>query len=589
MMNMKKTIIAVLLVCSASVGMAQNIEQIRRAMRDEIKRSLAELRVESLQKPYYVEYTLSIRRSYNVRASLGSLVESNANLVPRLTVGIRVGTPEFDNTNFFDVGLSFFGSSDDEENFKNRRVPMELDYNALRRELWLASDACYKQAVELYAKKESAIKNRSRLDTTYDFKLLPPEVAIDTFAVPAFSKKRYEELVMMLSQVFAKYPQINSSGVSMEYLPETVIYVNSEGREYVKTELQTGLEIVAATQCSDGMPLAGMYSAYGLAPDDLPTRDSLLHAAAAVCEGLVKALDAKTIEPYSGPVLFEGQAAAEVFAQTFAPYVVTQRQPLTDRGVQDNERYTAFQNKVGARVMAEFLSLSSNPKEKMIGKTPVFGAYAIDDDGLKPEKISVVENGYLKTLLSSRIPTRRIKASNARQRGGAAMIDVLQLSVSDKKKQMEKKDLLKRMMKILKDRDLPFGYVVRRALNQNILFTTLFNQTNGDYPYSLGETTVNLLEVYRVYPDGREELVRGTQAAGMAPSVFKDVLAAGKEQYVYNYLAPAVTSPYISGGAQYLPATVAVPDLLFEDVEIRPVEGDFPKPPILLSPNMSTK
>ncbi|MBL7998245.1 MAG: hypothetical protein JNL32_06350, partial [Candidatus Kapabacteria bacterium] len=71
------------------------------------------------------------------------------------------------------------------------------------------------------------------------------------------------------------------------------------------------------------------------------------------------------------------------------------------------------------------------------------------------------------------------------------------------------------------------------------------------------------------------------------PALFKDIIATGKTATVYNYLAPAVTSPYISGGAQYLPVTVAVPDLLFEDAEIRPLEGDFPKPPIMNSPLMS--
>ncbi len=580
--------LVLLFVFATSLTNAQNIEQVRRAMRDEIKRSLQELQVASLQKPYYIEYTLTIRQSNKVKATLGSLVESSSVLVPRLTVGIRVGKPEFDNTNFFDVSLSFFGSSDDEENFKNRRVPMELDYNSFRRELWLASDACYKQAVELYAKKESSVKNRSRLDTTYDFTLLPPVTEIDTFAIPAWDKKRFEELVMVTSLAFTKHPNINASSVSMEYLPETVIYVNSEGREYVKTELQTGFEIVCSTQAADGMPLAQMYSAYAKHPNDLPWRDSLARAADMIATKLEQCLTSNTVEPYSGPVLFEGQAAAEVFAQMFAPYVATQRAPLTDRGIQDNDRYTAFQNKVGARVMAEFCSVYSIPKETTFNKTPLFGSFTLDDDGIRPEKLTLVDKGYLKTLLSSRIPTRRIKQSNGRQRGGAAMFDVLQFVCNDKKKEADHKELIKRMAKILKDRDLQFGYIVRKALNQNILYTTLFSQTSGDFPYSLGESTMNLLEVYKVFPDGREELVRGTQAAGMAPSMFKDLLAVGKTPYAYNFLAPAVTSPYISGGSQYLAASVIVPDLLFEDVEIRPLEGDFPKPPIMNSP-MSTK
>lgn len=567
-----------------STAQSINIEQVRRAMRDELKRSMEQLTVASLKKPYYIEYTLTLRSASRVKAVLGSLLESSSVLIPRLTVGIRVGSPEFDNTNFFDVGLSFFGSSDDEESFKNRRVPIEANYDSFRRDLWLASDAAYKQAVELYAKKEATIKNRSRLDTTVDFVLLPPTIEIDTQPQPAFNKALSEDITLAVSKVFANYSAVELSSVTLEYLPETVIYVNSEGREYVKSESQCGFEVMCSSQTTDGMPLAQSFTAYTLSPNELPSKDSLIRGAEQIAELLTKQLSTKVIEPYSGPVLFEGQAAAECFAQLFAPQLCAQRQPLTDRGVQDNERFTAFQNKIGARVLPEYLSVISDPNQKSIVKTPVCGTYTLDDEGFKPSKLTVVDKGYLKSLFTSRVPTRRLKQTNARQRGGAPMYDVLTLTCNDKKNQLDKKKMLARMVKILKDRDLPFGYIVKSALNQNLLYTTLYALTSGDFPYSLGETTMNLLAVYKVYPDGREELVRGVQAVGMNPSVFKDILAVGTTTYVHNLLAGAVTSPYVTGGAQYLPTTVSVPDLLFEDIELKPLDGDFPKPPFLPSP-----
>ncbi|MFM8473217.1 MAG: metallopeptidase TldD-related protein [Candidatus Kapaibacterium sp.] len=560
------------------------IEELRRALRDEIARSMSELRLAGVASPYYIEYTLRLRQSYTAKASMGSMVSTSSSFTPRLTVGVRVGSPAFDNTNFFDVGLSLFGSSDDEESFRNRRIPMELDYRSLRRELWLASDACYKQAAELYAKKESVVKNRARVDTTHDFVPMPADVTVDTTSSAAYDRKRYEELVLVLSSVFFDAAHVHASSANIEYLPELVIYANSEGREYVKTSTQTGLEIVASTQADDGMPLADVYTVYAPTPAGLPSRDSLLKAARALVDGLSRLRSAPAIEPYSGPVIFESQAACEVFAQTFAPNLCTQRQQLTDRGIQESDRYVAFQNKIGARVAAPFLSVTSSPSRHMVGSTPIVGGYDVDDDGVRPSTLTLVDHGYLKTLLASRVPGRRVKASNGRQRGGAAMIDVLELR-ADAAKQMDKTRMRKTLMKLLKDRDLPFGYIVRKALNQNILYTTLFAQTQGDYPYSLNETSMNVIDVVRVYADGREETVRGAQAAGLAPSQFKDLVAAGSVQTVYNYLAPAVTSPYVTGGSQYLPATVIVPDLLFEDVEMKPLEGDFPKPPILPPPS----
>lgn len=43
-------------------------------------------------------------------------------------------------------------------------------------------------------------------------------------------------------------------------------------------------------------------------------------------------------------------------------------------------------------------------------------------------------------------------------------------------------------------------------------------------------------------------------------------------------------SPYRTGGAQYVVATIASPDVLIEDLEIRPLEDGYPKPPLLPSP-----
>ena len=575
-----------LLFCANSAFSKVNIDELKKAMRDEIKRSLSELSVESLQRPYYVEYTLNVKNSQSVKASLGGLLSSRDIESASITVGIRVGNSTFDNTNFFDVGLGFFGSGDDEESFKNRRIPVELDYQSLRRELWLATDACYKQAAELYSKKEASIKNRLRTDTTPDFATMPAFNAIDTNTLMPYSISDAELLVKNLSSVFSQFPAISASTVSAEYLPETIIYVNSEGREFVKTKQMVGIEIVSSAQSKDGMPLAGAYTTYAPISKALPSNDSLMKAALGVAQSLQQALDAEKItEPYSGPMLFVGQAAAEAFAQNFAPNLIAQRPPLTDRGVQDNDRFTAFQNKIGGRVLPEFLSVLDNPTLENHAGTSLVAHYAIDDEGVPAQQISLVEKGYLKTLLTSRIPTKRIKSSNGHSRGGAPIFSTLHLTCNDKKKEVDLEAMKKRMMKLCKDRDLPFGIMVKHVLNQNILYTVLYEQTSGEFPFAQGDSKLTALEVYKVFPDGREERVRGGEIAGIGVSSFKDILLVGKKHAAYNYYAPAVISSFLTGGSQFVSASLLVPDILFEDIELRPLEADFPKPPLMPAPS----
>lgn len=563
-------------------------QEILRAMRDEIKRSMQDLRLPALEKPYYIQYSLVQNASTNIKASFGSLTESHLSQDKRLTVGLRVGSAQFDNTNFFDPALGFFGSSDDEERFKSRSIPSELDYSALRRELWLATDAAYKQSAELYAKKQAALKNRVRIDTLADFTLFPAASSVDTIPIPTLDKTYFERLAVDLSAIFRDFPAVTLSTVAVEYNTKQELFVNTEAREYVRTDLIIGIEIVATAQAKDGMPLAQVYSTYSRTPSGLPSRDSLLKATRALAQKLSQSLTAPIAQAYSGPVLLEDQAAAEAFLQIFAPNLVTQRSPVTERGISDNSQNATFQNKVGARVMPEFLSVSVTPSQAVYNTTQLVGAYRIDDEAIPAESFQIIKGGYLKGLMASRTPTRRIKTSNGHNRGGAAMFSILDVSAGKDRTQPFKK-LCARMLQLCKDRDLPYGIVVRKILNPNILMTTLYSLTEGEFPFARTPGQMTALEAYRVYPDGREELIRGCDIAGMTVQSFKEILAVGDRKAAYNCYALPVTAAFFSGGAQFLPASVIVPALLFEDIEIRPIEDDFTKPPILPHPFFSRK
>lgn len=565
-------------------------DEILSAMETELQRSMQQLSLGDLARPYYVEYTLQVRRATTAHAVLGTIEDLDSTVRATITVRVRVGGEKFDNTNFFDVSLGFFGSSDDEESFKNRTIPFELTRpdltsDILRRELWLATDACYKQAVEIYAKKESTLKNRLRRDTTWDFFLMPTggdRIAVSSAA--SMSASDIRERVERLSSIFRAYPRIYQSRVGMEVIPKETFYVNSEGRRMHKTENTVGLEVIATTQADDGMPLAQTYAVYGHQPSDLPSIDSLERAVRAMAARLDAQRNAPTIEAYSGPVIFEGRAAGGVIGQFFAPNLVAQRPPLSEGGFSTNDRSMAFQNKIGARVLPEFLTVHDRPSVTRHGAHAVCGGYTVDDEATAAQDVLLVENGYLRTLLSTRIPTKRINASNGHQRGGGPMFSVLEVTSRDQKRTLSRAALKQRLMKLVKDRDLPYGIIVRTTIDQNLLFTGIIRQLGTDLPISQGEGKLGLLEAYRVYADGREELIRGVEAAGVSAASFKDIIAVSKSQTTHTFLAPSVVPSFISGGAAYLLSTIISPDLLFEDLEVRPLEGDMPKPPVLSNP-----
>lgn len=559
-------------------------EDIIKAMKDELNRSMQNLRIDGLKSPYYIEYQYVEYDTKSISGSLGAIETNRSNNLAYINVGVRVGDYKFDNTNFFDIGLGFFGSSDDVENFKKRKVSFSPDYNYLRREFWLATDAAYKQSAELYSKKEAILKNRIRKDTIPDLlKLDTYPVSRDIKPTPDFDEDYFTKVVSKVSEVFKKYPGIYVSGVNLEFLPKRIYYVNSEGIEYIKDSYYTGFEIVAATQDKGGMPVFDHYTTFSLAPGDLPSLDSLINASTKLAENIKSKLSLPQLDDYYvGPIIFSNQAAAELFAQSFLPKLVAQREPLTDGGFSSSNEDAVFQRKIGGRVLPKFLSVYDKPNLKEINGVELVGSYDIDDDGLKAQDVELIKDGYLETLLSDRVPTKQIKKSNAHKRGGSVMFSNVVVKNNNDEKIKSDKELENSMLGMVEKRKLDYGIIIEKIVDANIRYTSLNRIMNGNIELPFGKD-IYVMEGYKLYKNGKKEKFSGMVVPPMNVLQFKDILMTSDNSYTLNFLAPAVISPYISGGDGYVQSSITIPDLLFEDGELHLINGDFKKPPYVQS------
>lgn len=569
-----------------SSNLTENEHEIFRALRDEIKITLNQLKLETLQPAYYVEYEITVSEPISLKSVGGKFVSKSENKTITLNVGLRLGSYKFDNSNFFDVGLSFFGSSDDEERFKRRNLPLELNYNTLRRELWLATDAAYKQNSEIFTKKISSLKNRMRKDTLQDFLEVKVHKFYESENFPILDEAYFIKVLNTTSEIFLNYPEIFSNSSNLEFSRKTKYYVNSEGIEYKKTETYTGIEIVGYCQSEDGMPISDFYSSYSSSPNSLPNLDSLKNATVKIADNIRNLTKVKIIEDsYSGPVIFSELASCELIAQIFAPNLITQRPLMTETGTQELDRNASFQNKIGARVLPEFISVEDSPEIQKLNNTNLIVSFDFDEDGQKAEKLTIVENGYLQNLISGRTPTKKINQTTNRVRGGSPIYSNLIFKPNLKSKNtISDNDLKKKLIEICKKRKLDFGIIVKKIHNQNIYGTTLYSISMGGLDFIRGEGSFSIIEMYKVNLDGTEELIRGLKGSNFIPQNFKDILFIGNKSISYNLLTPSVISNFISGGDQYLTASITSPSLLFEDVDLKLIETDFKKPPILTNP-----
>jgi predicted Zn-dependent protease len=323
---------------------------------------------------------------------------------------------------------------------------------------------------------------------------------------------------------------------------------------------------------------------------DLPPKDVLISRTRAMADRILKLRAASSLEHYNGPVLFEGDAAGEVFAQQFATGLMAVRTPLSD-----DSRFEMFFNqmmsqmgggsfvdKVGGRVLPEFLSVSDNPLLSDYKGARLLGSSKVDDDAVQTRETKLVEHGVLKTLLSTRDPVRSIPHSTGSRRGwGPAPSNLFVTS----EKSLTTDELRKELLRRAKDRGLDYGIVVRRvgggAAASFMKMATRMAQQNG-------QGSDSLAEVYKLYADGHEELVQGVEIAEMTPSTFKDVVAVGDTPVVFtDEFIPRVGAIFSMGlsASSNVPVTsCVVPSMLFEEVSLVKNQGPYPNLSISPSP-----
>jgi len=583
-----KPALATLAIFSAPLFPADRPDDpVNRAMKDELVRSMAQLQLPQMEKPYFVAYRIQDVTHFGVSASLGS-VDSSAGPATRartISVEMRVGDYALDNTNFFSMqaiegGMFFSGRGE---------AALDDDYAQIRRELWLASDTHYKQALENLSAKRAALKARTSDENIPDFSKEAPVALNEAHPIAAADEAKLKAMARELSAVFRSVPEINSSGVEIKYSGVQTRYLNSEGTSFGRSDRLIKLEVHAETQAPNGLPISDSFAVYARSAADLPSREVLLERVQKMSGLVLKLRSSSTIDRYNGPVLFEGAAAGEIFLQQFGSRLASSRTPLSDNPqfemmfsqIFDRLGGPPLQDKIGARVLPSFLSVQDNPSLNDFRGTPLLGTSTIDDDGVRTRETTLVDHGVLKTLLSTRVPVRGILQSTGSRRGPGAAPSNLILNST---KTMPAGELRQELLRLAKERGLDYALVVRRVgAGSAASFLDLARQM------STGQgTSRSLSEVYKLYPDGHEELIRGVHITELPAESFKEIAATGDAPVVYSdEVMPRLTSMFFTGfsGGENLPVVSCVsPALLFEEVSVAKTEGPFPALPISPSP-----
>ena len=555
-----------------------------RAMKDEIKRvsELIRLRI-SLDPPYFTEYRVEDTISHSISAELGALVdESDSNFrVP--SVLVRVGTATFDNTDHV-YSEAYIGNRYDPS-----RLPLDNDYLAFREVFWLATDRAYKTAEDAIARKRSSLKNMSQPDALPDFSPAPPAHLILPILRKPFVSAPWKSEVIRLSALFDGFPKILSSGVEMLSSQSVNYIVTSEGTELRTPEDVAYIRVAARGLATDGTRVRDAQFFQAFNADGLPSEDVLTRGIKAVGDHVTELSQAPAGEAYDGPVLFEAPAAAQLFGQLLGDNLKITRKPVTDPGRPSRYSPSELENKMGSRILPEWMDVVDDPTQTQYQGHTLLGHYLYDMEGVAPQPLTLVEKGVLKNFLLTRTPVfKEYPGSNghARMTGqygtrspgfGNMFVRVSQTTPAAGMKQ--------KLIDLCKQNNKAYGILIRKLDYPSTAsieeLEKVAQAAGGSHP------VVPPLLAYKIYADGREELVRGLLFQGMSARSLKDIVAASDENYVFDLIDSNAPFALVGAGSFTTTSSVIAPAVLFEELELEPIKEETPKPPIVPAPTLT--
>lgn len=536
-----------LMLCSAvcpavfaeQKGGGEKNDVVLQAMRTELERSKSRLKMDQVDAPYYIEYRVFDTDQYAAEAAYGSLRSDVRVRFRFVRVVVRIG--DYKQDSYFAQGE---GTLD--------IMPLDDDELALRHALWLATDRAYKMAAESLTTKQAQLKQLTIDQPVDDFSHTDPVQSIGPLVRLEFDADPYKKMLQDASAVYKSDPEIESSEARLRFQAVNRYYVNSEGTVIRSGQNLYEMSVASTTQAADGMSLT-RDNAFNVANiKELPSAADFVARAQKLSTTLKDLRAAPLVEEeYRGPVLFSADASTRVFADLIGDNILGYKPELGK-----SARTTgAFAASYKSRVLPDFISVVSDPTISTYSGGSLLGHYDFDDEGVRAQKVSVIEKGTLVNYLVGREPIRDFPASNGHARAqipsGKPQPHNSNLIVTSLQP-TPKEEMTKKLIDLCKQRDLEYCYRV---------------ETFG------AKLTPRVL--YKVWTkDGHEELVRGAMFGDLdIRSVRSNLVAAGDDVYIDNR-------------PLNIPHSIVAPSILFDELEVKRANQnkeklpDYPAPAV---------
>lgn len=519
------------------------------AMKAELQRSRTKLYMKGYERPYFISYQLKENDSTYISGSFGTIDQSIRTRTRYLYSQVRVGDYTLDNREGFQYNNPFL-------------APLDNDVTGIRDKLWLLTDAKYKQAIDQYLRKKaqsaSKVEEKDRPD---DFSREKPAVYLEDAVLPPFDRESWEAILRRVSGYFTTVPELIEADVNLRADRVKRYLVNTEGTEIVTPQNNIQILANARTRAEDGMLLTNYRSFYVRSPDQLPSEETLLREIRDMVEDLLLLRKAPAMEPFTGPAIFAARVTGVFFHEVVGHRLEGERQ-------KDEQSGQTFKDEVGKEILPRFISILDDPTLPQFNGTPLNGFYRYDDEGVPAQPVVLVNNGILKNFLLSRTPIKGFSRSNGHGRNALWEDPVARMgnTIIRASQTVKPAELKRLLIEEIKKRGKPYG----------LYFKDVFGGETNTSRYGFQAFKGVPTLVYKVYPDGREELVRGVEVVGTPLISLTKIIAAADDYGVFNGMCGAESG--------WVPVSTIAPSVLLSEIELQRSNRDMKKPPLLPPP-----
>ena len=525
-------------------------------MLSEAKRSMDVLSRQQLPA-YYLSYQVYDQRNVVIDTEGGALTAYVDDTDRFLDTEVRVGSPELDNRHTL--------SSEQQQAINGplpRRgvIPFGVEEASVRHHLWLDTDRRYREA-ELGLRAVIMDKQMTaKQETPPDFVFEPREEYYEPVATLDFDKDKWIARARACSKL-AFRGIATRANCRLDFEVKTVYFVNTEGTLLQMSWTNARLSVSVGVKADDGMPLSRLEQRFARTPAGLPDDVELARIIDTVTKDLDALHKAPVVDPYVGPAILEGRAAGVFFHEVFGHRIEGHRQKQRTSG-------QTFTSKVGKAIAPEWLSVYDDPTLTQVNDIELNGFYRFDDEGVRARKVSLIQNGVLEGFVMGRNPIKGFRHSNGhgRKEPGRPAVSRQGNLVVAASRSVANEELEKALLAEVARQGKPFGMV----------FTDIsggFTNTSRFLPQAF---KVNPVMAYRVYPDGRRELVRGVDIVGTPLTALGAIMMANRKVETFNGTCGAESG--------WVPVSASAPSMLLRSLEVERGFKGVDRPPVLPPP-----